>query len=69
MKKLWKWLFINRKKQFSVVPYQCCPVCNGTGKTFDDVIIDNSYQTCKVCKGSMIIPMHVVPFTSSQKLV
>lgn len=43
------------------VPYQCCPVCNGTGKTVADGFTSAVYQTCKVCNGAMIIPMHILP--------
>ncbi len=43
------------------VPYQCCPVCNGTGQTIADGFTSNVYQTCKVCNGAMIIPMHILP--------
>ena len=42
----------------SAVPYQCCPVCNGTGNVLADGFISSVYQTCKVCNGAMIIPMH-----------
>lgn len=44
----------------AVVPYQCCPLCNGNGKTIADGFISSVYQTCKVCNGAMIIPMHIV---------
>lgn len=44
----------------AAVPYQCCPVCNGTGKTVADGFTSSVYQTCKVCNGAMIIPMHIV---------
>ncbi len=42
------------------VPYQCCPLCNGNGKTVADGSTSSVYQTCKVCNGAMIIPMHIV---------
>jgi hypothetical protein len=45
----------------ATVPYQCCPVCNGNGKTVADGFTSSVYQTCKVCLGAMIIPMHVLP--------
>lgn len=41
------------------VPFQTCPVCNGTGKIFDG-FISTVFQTCRVCNGAMIIPMFVV---------
>lgn len=44
----------------AAVAYQCCPVCNGTGKTVADGFTSIVYQTCKVCNGAMIIPMHIV---------
>jgi hypothetical protein len=44
----------------ATVPYQCCPVCNGNGKTVADGFTSSVYQTCKVCLGAMIIPMHVL---------
>lgn len=43
------------------VPYQKCPVCDGTGKTVADGFLRDIYQTCKVCNGERIIPMHIVP--------
>lgn len=45
----------------ATVPYQCCPVCNGSGQTVADGFTSAVYQTCKVCLGAMIIPMHVLP--------
>jgi len=44
----------------AAVPYQCCPVCNGSGKTLSDGFTSSIYQICKVCNGAMIIPMHIV---------
>ena len=46
----------------AVVPYQCCPLCNGTGKTVADGFTTSVYNICKVCNGAMIIPMHIVDF-------
>ncbi len=43
------------------VPYQCCPVCNGSGIVLADGFISSVYQMCKVCNGNMIIPMHILP--------
>jgi DnaJ-class molecular chaperone len=44
----------------ATVPYQCCPLCNGTGRTVADGFTSSVYQTCKVCNGARIIPMHIV---------
>ena len=41
-----------------VIPYQKCPVCEGTCRTLVDGFTSSVYQTCKVCLGKMIIPMH-----------
>jgi len=43
------------------VPYQCCPICNGTGKILADGCVSSLYQQCKVCNGAMIIPQYVLP--------
>lgn len=51
----------------AAVPYQCCPVCNGTGKTLADGFTSSVYQTCKVCNGAMIIPMHIVDWRFAVK--
>ncbi len=51
----------------AAVPYQCCPVCNGTGKTVADGFTSCVYQTCKVCNGAMIIPMHIVDWRFAVK--
>ncbi len=44
----------------AAVPYQCCPLCNGNGQTVADGFTSSVYQTCKVCNGARIIPMHIV---------
>ena len=44
----------------ATAPYQCCPVCNGTGQTIADGFTSSVFQTCKVCNGAMIIPQHIV---------
>ena len=51
----------------ATVPYQLCPKCGGDGK----VLVQNWYgsptstssgvETCNLCGGAMIIPMHIVP--------
>jgi DnaJ-class molecular chaperone len=51
----------------AAVPYQCCPVCNGNGKTVTDGFTSSVYQTCKVCNGAMIIPMHIVDWRFTVK--
>lgn len=48
------------------VPYQCCPLCNGTGKTIADGFTSSIYQACKVCNGAMVIPMHVLDWRVNQ---
>jgi len=45
---------------FETVPYQCCPICNGTGKILADGCVSSLYQQCKVCNGAMIIPQYVI---------
>ena len=50
------------KTQRNVIPYQCCPVCNGNGQTVADGFTSNVYQVCKVCNGARIIPMHLIIF-------
>ena len=53
-------------KILSVVPYQKCPVCEGSGQVFNSLLdpynttMTTGYITCRVCSGSGIIPMHVV---------
>lgn len=42
------------------VPYQACPVCNGTGKTLADGFTSGVHITCTVCNGAKVIPMHVI---------
>lgn len=43
------------------VPYQRCPVCDGTGSTLAEGCTSGLYQTtCKACDGKMIIAMHIV---------
>jgi len=40
-----------------VVPYQCCPVCNGFG--YVPSIGSLIPYVCTVCNGMKIIPMHI----------
>ena len=51
----------------AAVSYQCCPLCNGTGKTVADGFTSSVYQTCKVCNGARIIPMHIVDWQFAVK--
>jgi hypothetical protein len=44
----------------TVVPYQCCPVCNGTGRIMGSSYSGAIFETCDVCNGKKIIPMHVI---------
>lgn len=43
------------------VPYQGCPICDGAGRVIADGFTSSVYQTCTVCSGHKIIPMHVLP--------
>ena len=55
---------MNEDKEYKIydcVPYQTCPVCNGSGKILNDGFIANSYRQCDVCNGTKIIPMSIVP--------
>ncbi len=49
------------------IPFQCCPVCNGTGQTLADGFIANMFQECKVCNGKRIIPMYYVCYQNIVK--
>lgn len=51
----------------AAVPYQCCPLCNGNGQTVADGFTSSVYQTCKVCNGARIIPMHIVDWRFTVK--
>ena len=51
----------------ATVPYQCCPVCNGDGKTLANGFTSSVYEICKVCNGGMIIPMHIVDWRFAVK--
>ena len=47
--------------KLKIIPYQVCPKCNGTGLQFPDfATADYIMETCKVCNGAKVIPMHVV---------
>lgn len=51
----------------ATVPYQLCPKCGGDGTVMiqnwngSPTSISNGLQTCNLCRGAMIIPMHVLP--------
>jgi len=51
----------------AAVPYQCCPLCIGTGQILADGFTSSVYQTCKVCNGARIIPMHIVDWRFAVK--
>lgn len=67
IKKIERKAFIQGFKQcqemsdISSVPYQTCPLCNGTGKILSDGFTSGLYQTCKVCKGAFLIPQFSLP--------
>ena len=41
------------------VPYQVCPLCNGSGRV-PSYYSTSSFDVCGVCNGQRIIPMHFV---------
>ena len=48
-------------KIVNYVPYQKCPVCDGTGiiiRTVFNHTATYTQNTCDVCNGTKIIPMH-----------
>ena len=51
----------------ATVPYQLCPKCGGDGTVMvqnwngSNTSISSGLQTCNLCGGAMIIPMHIVP--------
>jgi len=50
----------------ATVPYQLCPKCNGDGKVMvqnwygSPTSISSGVETCNLCGGAMIIPMHLI---------
>ena len=50
----------------ATVPYQICPKCNGDGTVMiqdwngSTTGTSNGLQTCNLCKGAMVIPMHII---------
>lgn len=51
----------------ATVPYQLCPKCGGDGTVMvqnwngSPTSISSGLQTCNLCGGAMIIPMHIIP--------
>jgi len=51
----------------ATVPYQLCPKCVGNGTVMvqnwnsSPTSISIGLQTCNLCGGEMIIPMHAIP--------
>lgn len=58
---------LSEQPKKDVIPYQCCPVCNGHGRVLADGFTSNVYQMCKVCNGAMIIPMSVSEITLKEE--
>lgn len=44
----------------STVPYQCCPICNGSGNVPAPSYTSGVTITCDTCSGQKIIPQHIV---------
>lgn len=54
-------------KVVDCVPYQRCPICDGTGTVWaGDFTI--AYKTCDVCNGRKIIPMYPLPEPPKKEL-
>ena len=51
----------------ATVPYQLCPKCGGDGTVMvqnwngSNTSISSGVETCNLCGGAMIIPMHIIP--------
>ena len=45
--------------KIKVVPYQCCPICNGLGYVPSVGLSTTVTNICTVCNGMKIIPMHI----------
>ena len=43
------------------VPYQVCPICNGTGRLLNIGTSSAIDRSCDHCNGAKVIPMHVIP--------
>lgn len=50
----------------ATVPYQCCPICNGTGNVPAPSYTSGVTITCDTCSGQKIIPHYIVPQTLSE---
>lgn len=50
----------NSYTMLATVPYQCCPVCGGTGRVITALSFA-CYETCDTCNGKKIIPQAVLP--------
>ena len=53
------------KEDCRFIPYQKCPLCDGSGRVVAEGIPSGcydtcSYDTCPVCQGIKIIPMHEI---------
>ncbi len=42
------------------VPYQKCPLCNGTGRILAPALSSSCYDVCDVCMGVKIIPEYII---------
>ena len=52
-----KLLKLFETNQPKAVPYQRCPICDGTGKVPSYGFTSSLYFTCDKCNGQKIIPM------------
>ena len=57
----------------ATVPYQLCPKCGGDGTVMvqnwngSDTGTSNGLQTCNLCDGAMVIPMHIISEKNKKK--
>lgn len=49
------------------VPYQCCPICGGSGEVLSDGFTSAVYEQCDTCKGNKIIPMALIKNNAKSK--
>ena len=42
------------------MPFQRCPICNGSGQIPADGFTSSVYQQCPTCNGQRIIPMYQI---------
>ena len=52
---------VERFAHKKTVPFQECPICDGSGKILQDGFTSGSYQTCPTCDGKRIIPEYHPP--------